>query len=203
MTQLKQASLLLQARRDALTEEKARLTAELSRLDVRVMLLAKVGELYRHLLDSLVLHQAQGMSQIATEGLKAVLHDQDLAVVPDMGQRAGRVTLQFLLQQGGEGGPKGLPQSSFGGGPTSLTSLILRVLLLLRTGRAKFLILDETLGPLSDQYIEPAGKFLAQLSRSTGVPILLVTHKSQFLEEATQRLLATEGAGPQLVLKRV
>lgn len=198
---LKRGLTVLQTVKSELDARKVSLEDNIGNLTERALVLSKVAELYRHLLDRLVLTQAEGMCSVVTEGLKTVLYNQSLALIPELGQRSGKVTLQFLLQQGGENGPKGIPQDSFGGGPTALASLILRVLLLLRSKRAKFLVLDETLAPLSDEYIEHAGRFLATLAEQTGVPILLVTHKSQYLEEATGKFQATEGPGPQLVLK--
>lgn len=183
---VKTSATRLKAVRDETEQELAKKQAEVSALDERVDVLVKVGELFRVLLDKLVLGQVQAIEALATEGLRAVFPDQNLSFSAELGQRNGRVSATFYLCQGdpGFGGIKGPPLGSFGGGPSSFVSLILRVLTLLRTKRLPILLLDETLAAVSDEYIEATGQFLQRLAETSHIDILLVTHKPAFLDHA-------------------
>lgn len=183
---LKTSATRLKAVRDETEQELARKRAEIDALDDDFDVLVKVGELYRVLLDKLVLGQVQAIEALATEGLRAVFPDQRLSFLAEMGQRNGRVTATFYLCQGdpAKGGIKGPPLGAFGGGPSSFVSLVLRVLTLLRLKRWPILLLDETLVAVSDEYIEATGQFLQRLSETSQIDILLVTHKPAFLDHA-------------------
>lgn len=175
-----------QAVRDQLAEELSERQNEVEALSLRIDKLTKVGELLRSLMDKLVLDQVRTIEGIVTEGLQAIFPDLALAFEADVGTKYNKIAIDFFLKQGvEETAVRGAPLESFGGGPTSVSSLILRLLSLLRLKRFPVLFLDETLAAVSDEYIDEAGRFLRKLSASTGIDILLVTHKAAFLEHAT------------------
>jgi len=177
----------LRAIRDETQQDLALKRGEILLLDEQQEVLVRVGELYRVLIDKLVLGQVQAIEALATEGLKAVFPDQRLSFRAEMGQRNGRVSASFFLCQGDPdlGGVKGPPLGSFGGGPSSFVSLVLRTLTLLRLKRWPILLLDETLAAVSDEYIEAVGQFLQRLAEVSQINILLVTHKPAFVDHAT------------------
>ncbi len=164
----------------------ARVEAEVSTLAEEELLLAKVSELFRMLTDRLVNDQVRAIAEVVSEGLKAIFVDQDLGFEVEVGQKYGKVSIDFLVRSGDpdRGGYRGPPLESFGGGPQSIISLVLRILTLLRLGRAPLILLDETLAAVSDEYIEATGIFLRKLAESAGLDLLLVTHKAAFLEHA-------------------
>lgn len=159
---------------------------EVDALGVRAEKLAKVGELLRLLVDKLVSEQRKVVEGLVTEGLQSVFHDQGLAFEADLVQRAGRVEIDITLRRGGTDDMpiKGHPLEAFGGGPTSVTSLLLRVIALRRLNRAQFLFLDESLAAVSDEYVDATGKLLQKVCSSMGLDVLLVTHKASFLDHA-------------------
>jgi hypothetical protein len=163
-----------------------RLEAEVATLGVEETLLQKVSELFRVLTDRLVNDQVRALAGIVTEGLVSIFADQDLAFEAEAGQKYGKVSVDFFLRSGDpeRGGYRGPPLEAFGGGPSSVVSLVLRILTLLRLGKAPILLLDETLAAVSDEYVDPTGRFLRELAQSAGLDVLLVTHKTAFLEHA-------------------
>jgi len=176
----------LQGVRDRLTDELSDRQREVEALSLRIDKLTKVGELLRALMDRLVLDQVKTIEGVVTEGLHAIFPDLALAFEADVGTKYNKIAIDFFIKQGtDELSVRGAPMESFGGGPTSVSSLILRILSLLRMKRFPVLFLDETLAAVSDEYIDDAGQFLRKLAASTGLDILLVTHKSGFLEHAT------------------
>lgn len=182
LTDLQSFANTLQTSRSRLEGELARYQAEQERLAARQEILTKVLELYRVLMDKLVLNQVQALERIVSEGLGSIFYDQKLTFKFEMGSKYNKVSADPVICHGDI---KGHPLDSFGGGPASIVSLILRILVLLRLKRYKALFLDETLAAVSDEYIEMTGQFLRKLSESSKLPLLLVTHKHSFLEHAT------------------
>jgi len=184
---LSNRSAQLLALRNRLSQELSRKQAEVRELSDRVEKLSKVGELFRLLMDLLVDKQVKVVEGLMTEGLQSIFHDLNLSVEAEVGTKYNRIAVDFFMRQGSKEDPlshRGRPLDAFGGGPSSVASLILRILTLLRLKRYPMLILDEALGAVSDEYTEPTGRFLANLAGKMGVDVLLVTHKPAFVEHA-------------------
>lgn len=148
--------------------------------------LTMVSELYQVLMDGLVNNQVKSITSVVTDGLQAIFFDQTLAFEAEVTQRYNKLAIDFYIKQGTDMVPvRGHPLESFGGGPASIASFILRVLTLRRLKKFPLLCLDETLAAVSDEYIEPAGQFLQKLTAKLGIEVLLVTHKQSFLDHAT------------------
>jgi chromosome segregation ATPase len=175
----------LQAVRDQVAQELSDRQREVDQLSVQLDKLTKVGELLRKLMDLLVLDQVKTIEGVVTEGLRAIFPDLPLAFEAEVGTKYNKISIDFFLRQGtDETAVRGSPLDNFGGGPTSVSSLILRLLSLLRLNRAPILFLDETLAAVSDEYIDEAGQFLAKLAEKAKIDILLVTHKAALLDHA-------------------
>lgn len=178
---VRQRSVTLKLKRDALQENKADLEEELSHLRGRIQTLIKVEELFKHLLDRYVMQYAESFSTVVTEGLSTIFYDQDLEFRVVVGQKAGKVWIEFQTIQNGISGSV---LDSFGGGVACVESFLLRLLVLLKTGMAKYLILDESFAALSSEYVEDAAKFIRKMCEDLNVTILLVTHNPAFLDYA-------------------
>ncbi len=187
----------LRAIRNQLAKDHRAKCKEVKLLSARIESLAKVGELFRVLMDKLVLGQVRTVEGVVTEGLHAIFYDQDLTLESEIGQRYNRVAIDFFLRQGPDDSMaiRGHPLESFGGGPSSIASLILRVMTLLRLKRWPILLLDETLAAVSDDYLDQTGVFLRKLAAATKIDTLLVTHKQAFLEHAQVAYQGTEEPG--------
>jgi hypothetical protein len=168
-------------------------TQEVESLTLKLDTLAKVGELFRALMDRLVLDHVRSIEGVVTEGLKTIFVDQDLTFEAEISHRYNKIAIDFCLRQDNQLMPiKGHPLEAFGGGPTSIASLILKVLAIRRLKKWPLLALDETLAAVSDEYIDQTGAFLRQLAEKTGIAILLVTHKPAFLDHAAIGYKGTE-----------
>lgn len=157
--------------------------------------LARVEELFRALLDVLVVNRVRVLEGVVSDGFQTIFTGQNLHFESDIGPKYGKVSIDFKIRQGGGDDGiiiRGSPLGSFGGGPASVASLILRVLTLLRLKRYPFLILDEVLQAVSDEFVDPTGRFLEGLARSMGVHVLMVTHKPAYLDHATRSYQAHE-----------
>lgn len=176
----------LGALRDRLHVDLERKQTEIQDLTVQVEQLSKVGELFRLLMDLLVDKQVRVVENVVSEGLKSIFHDAGLVFEAEVGAKYNRIAVDFYMRYKRKdgGGHRGRPLDAFGGGPSSVASLILRVLTILRLKLFPFLALDEALVAVSDAYVSPTGRFLQALAAKMGVDVLLVTHNSAFLEHA-------------------
>jgi hypothetical protein len=176
----------LKTLRDQLTRDLDEKEREIVSLSARQEVLTKVTELFRVLMDHMIMGQVQILEQVITEGLRTIFHDQDLSFKAELSSKYNKVSVEFFICSGDpeNGGIKGSPLDSFGGGPSSIASLILRLLTLLRLNKGKVLLLDETLNAVSDDYIENTGQFIKKLSETTGIQILMVTHKLAYLDHS-------------------
>lgn len=190
---LRESATGLQVLRDQVQENLTLRCQEVDDLTANLDILAKVGELFRALMDKLVLDHVRSMESVVTKGLQTIFVDQDLSFEAEVSQRYNKIAIDFMIRQDNQRLPvRGHPLESFGGGPASIASLILRVIAVLRLKRWPFLALDETLGAVSDEYLDQTGLFLRRLAESTGISILLVTHKPAFLDHAVMAYRGSE-----------
>lgn len=183
------------ALRDSLTSDLSTKESEVKRLSAQAVLLEKVGELLRALIDHLVVKQVRTVEGVVTEGLSTIFHDLGLFFEAEISTKYNKVSVDFLFRQGAADDPlaiRGRPLDSFGGGPSAVADLILRMLTLLRLRKKPLLLLDETLASVSEEYVDATGHFLGQLAESMRIDVLLVTHKQAFLDHADRAYRCSE-----------
>lgn len=195
----------LRVRRAVLLEQEVALKNELQAQEETVTRLTKVLQLYRVLTDAMVLDQVASLESLVTEGLRAIFSDQNLEFKAEVGESRNKVSVDFsLIERNSQGDEvvKGDLLESFGGGPASIVSLLLRVFTLLRMKRYPVLLLDETLSAVADAYVEATGVLLSKLAKASNMPILLVSHNPAFLE-AADHAYKGETSSDQLQLLKV
>lgn len=189
----------IEAKHDMLANQESEYETEIDESRDEIMVLEKVEHLYKHLLDKYVHRYAESFSEIVTEGLQSIFYDQDLAFDVVVDQKHGKVWVDFETV---ENGVRGQSLESFGGGVSSVQSLLLRLLVLLKKELARYLILDESLAALSEEYVENAGQFIKKMCRELGVRVLLITHNKAFLEHADNSYEASLDSEGALVLEK-
>lgn len=146
-------------------------------------ILEHVEDLYRTLLDRYVYHYAESFSDVVTEGLQSIFYDRDLEFDVDVSQKRSKVWLDFQNRDL-DSDVEGAPLDSFGGGVAAVESLILRVLVILKKDMARYLLLDESLGALSDQYVEACCRFIQTMCDRFDLDVLLITQNRMFEDYA-------------------
>lgn len=189
----------VEAKHEMLVKQESDYESEIDEAREDIMVLAQVEELYKHLLDKYVHRYAESFSEIVTEGLQSIFYDQDLEFDVVVDQKHGKVWVDFETVQQGH---RGQSLESFGGGVSSVQSLLLRLLVLLKKKLARYLILDESLGALSEEYVENAGQFIKKMCRELDVNVLLITHNKAFLEHADNSYEADLDAEGALILEK-
>lgn len=207
MKALTQRASRIQALRDQVREELDTRCQEIDKLSVRIDVLAKVGELFRALMDKLVMSHVRSVESVITDGLRSIFFDQTLTFEAEIATRRDRICIDFFIrQERGTHVVRGRPLTNFGGGPATIASFVLRLLVLMKLKRAPMLFLDETLSAISPEYIDQTGLFLKKLAASTGTPILLVTQQHAFIDSASVAYTASEqvpeGRAPHVEIQR-
>ncbi len=187
----------LEALQGRLESEKSTLQADIQTLSSKIEKFYKVEELFKALLDVLLVKQVRAIEALVSGGLQSIFSDQQLQFKSEITPKNNKVSVNFVIQRGADDDPlaiTGDPLDSFGGGPATVAALILRILILTKLKKYPFVLLDETLWPVSAEYIENTGLFLRSLADSMGLHILMITHKDAFLEHATQAYRGVEEA---------
>lgn len=200
----------LVALRDQLSEDLASKEREVQDLESEIEVLNLVVELFRVLMDHLVEKQVGVVESLSTKGLQKVFPDLDLSLEAEVLPKYNKISIEFFLRRGAKTSPysiRGRPLEAFGGGPSSIVSLILRIITITKLKLAPILVLDESLVAVSDDYIDLTSHFLRALTAKLGFDIILVTHKTAFLEHADDAYRCSEevednGASTHLVLRR-
>lgn len=206
---LSQRASRIQALREQVAEELEVRSKEIDLLSARIDVLVKVGELFRALMDKLVMSHVRSVESVITEGLRTIFFDQHLTFEAEIATRYNRICVDFYIkQERGRHVVRGKPLTNFGGGPSTIASLVLRLLVLMKLKRKAILFFDETLSAISPEYIDQTGLFLTKLAASTGTPILLVTQQHAFVDCASVAYAASEqqaadGKAPRLEVRRV
>lgn len=190
----------LKGARSALEKSLENLRQEIDDLAAQGVLLTKTVELFHHLLDRLIYSGVESISEIVSEGLRAIFHDQEISFKGEISTKRNLTHVDFKTVQGGVEGPA---LEAFGGGVSSVESLILRLLVILKTGLARFVMLDESLAALSEQYDEAAATFIKQMCEQLDMDLLLITHKPQYLHYADTAYQAEAQADGTLKLKKI
>lgn len=189
-------------------EEKER---EVVRLGEEAEVLTLVLELYKVLLDMFVEEQVRSVERLGSHGLQTVFFDTGLSLEADVEPKYNKISVEFFLRKGSKDDPlshRGRPLDSFGGGPSSFVSLILRILAVQKLKLWPLLVLDESLAAVSDDYISATGMFIRALAEKMGFDVILVTHKPAFIEHAHVAYRCTEetepdGVSTHVVVKKV
>lgn len=173
----------------ALKTNKASLESQIAGLKDEIELLSKTSAVLKHLLDVMVKDEISRMAGLVTYGLKAIFDDQNLSFVPVITKKNDKVNIEFKTENNGVRGDFG----SFGGSVAVIESFLLRVLCMLKLKLARFMVLDETFASVGEEYIPNTSKLVNELSKKTGLDVLLVTHQKEF-QNSAQRIYRVKEA---------
>lgn len=187
----------VKAVRDANALALTKVGKEISRLDAEGLLLDAVETFLRTLIDQEVTVGVQAVEQLQTEGLQAVFDDQDIRVKANVEIQRGKVSVDLVTMQTHPGGAEveGSPNDAFGGAVSTVQSVLLRLIIVLRRGLRPLLLLDESLPAFDANYVTNMGSFLATLCKRLGMDILLVSHNPAMVEAADHAYRITKRNG--------
>jgi len=175
-----------QGRRDTLLQRLQEVRQDIMQLKEEESLLDHVETLFRTLIDAEISEAVKAAEDLQTEALRSVFVDQDLSVRADVSTERGKVSVSLVTIQKDKDGnvTEGGCNDTFGGSVTTVESVLLRFLVLLRRNLRPLLVLDESLPAFDPNYATNMGQFLMAVCERMGVDILMVTHNPMFYESA-------------------
>lgn len=188
LTELQADLARTEALRDSAVRRLKKARDRVGALEADSAVLERVADLFRLLIDREVIENAKTAQELLTEGLQAVFDDLDLSVRADVDIQRGKVAVNLItIQKQADGTTtEGSSTDAYGGSIATVQSVLLRIVVLSRRGLRPFLILDESLGAVAEQYVPRVGKFLGLLADRLELDILAVSHNPVIVEEATK-----------------
>jgi len=188
---------VLRGRRDAAASRLSKARAEVLRLEGEEEVADLSGGVLRTLIDDEVTLSVKAVEELLTDGLRAVFEDQDLSVRADVDVQRGKVSVDLITVQRQADGTvtEGLSREAFGGAVTTVQSVLLRTIVIVRRGLRPVMFLDETLPAFDANYVGNMGAFLRSMCAKLGMDILLVSHNPAMVEAADRayRIVKTDG----------
>jgi DNA repair exonuclease SbcCD ATPase subunit len=135
------------------------------------------------------------LQTIVTYGLRSIFGG-DMELVIDTGKHGTFAAADFRIRSTDRG--ETLETSIMdarGGGVAAVAGFLLRLMILLLSGRPPVMLLDETFAQLSADYEPALAEFMRELVDKTGAQIVLVTHSDLYSDVADKvyRLTNTDG----------
>lgn len=189
--------LAVRGRRAAAVGRLNRLSADVARLEGEEEVSDLSAGVLRALIDDEVTLSVKAVEELLTDGLRAVFDDQDIAVRADVDIQRGKVSVDMVtVQRHADGSTvEGLSRDAFGGAVTTVQSVLLRTIVVVRRGMRPVMFLDETLPAFDANYVGNMGAFLRSLCAKLGLDILLVSHNPAMVEAADRsyRIVKADG----------
>jgi DNA repair exonuclease SbcCD ATPase subunit len=159
--------------------QKNKLIAEVESLREEKDILDRVEKVLKFLMESLVQKDLTKMDALVSYGLKSVYSDRDIVFKSEIVEYGKKIWIDLqTISDGKKVDPHS--QSSV----HVIESFLLRLLCILKTNRAKLLLLDETFSAVDTGYIENFSQLIVQLCNKLGMDIFLVTHQVGFIDYA-------------------
>jgi hypothetical protein len=153
------------------------LQGTVSGLEKRELVLIKTEKVLKYLIDKLVKEDLSKMDKLVTFGLNTVFPDKDLSFSSVIEERGSKIKINLQTIDNKE-----VADPSCYSSVSVIESLILRIICIIKTKRARLLIMDETFDAVDTEYINNVGKLMEQLSKKLKLDALLVTHKTEFAD---------------------
>jgi len=148
--------------RDALQRRNKTNQQEIRDLTNEEALLLLVAELLRTLVDAEVTEGVEAVTKLQTEGLQEIFPDKDVSPEADVTSSRGKVSVDLMTVDRKPDGEvvKGADVDFFGGSISTVESVLLRIIVIMRRGLRPLLVLDETLGAIAKLYVDRMATFL-------------------------------------------
>lgn len=158
------------------------LESEIAHLNSEIKILDKVVELFKHLLDELIVDNVKKVEDLVTYGLKVAFPDQDLQFKADVKRGKGKIGLEFKTIKDGK--IVGEALETFGGSVVVVESFLLRLIVIIKLAMKRILVLDESFDAVDPIYSANVSELLREMCEKLNFNLLLVTHNTTLPEFA-------------------
>lgn len=167
--------------RKQIQKESDSLEKEIDRLNSEIKILDKVVELFKHLLDELIVDNVKKVDSLVTYGLRVAFPDQNLEFKAKVKPGKGKIGVEFETTKDGK--IIGDPIETFGGSIVVVESFLLRLIVIIKLALRRVLVLDESFDAVDPEYSSNVSKLLQEMCEKLGFDLLLVTHNRTTLPE--------------------
>lgn len=144
-------------------------------------------ELLNNMTRLLIDRELRPIEEFVTYGLKQVFIDKDLSLRIDRVETPSGFKYDFIIKDGDIEAPV---SDNFGGSVEEVVSLMLRLMVIHRLGKAKFLAMDEFFTGVDARHRPNLINLLKVLCNKAGFDIFLITHQEDFISGADTVLQA-------------
>lgn len=162
------------------TQTVASIEKVLDLLETDILEIGKVLKVLGKLADNMAQKDLGVINGLVNYGLKVVFPDRDLEFVARMVEVDGKMQVHFETFDTGK-----LVDSDTYGSVSTVESLLLRVICMVKTKVGKLLLLDETFSAMDHDYIIRVGVLLKELAFKMKMDILLATFNASESEADT------------------
>jgi ABC-type transport system involved in cytochrome c biogenesis ATPase subunit len=134
-------------------------------------ILDKTEKVLKHLTDKLVKNDLTKMDNLVTYGLKTVYANRNFQFKSEVQERGRKMWIDLQTINDGN-----LTDPQAKSSVHVVESFLLRVLCILKTKRARLLLMDETFAAVDSEYVENLYQLVSELCKKLNMDVLLVTH---------------------------
>jgi len=173
-------------RRDQILDRKKSIEDEIFNLNKEQVLLQQTSEVLKTLLDKMSVENISKIEKLVTFGLNTIFGDKysGIKFFIERSTKRDQLNYDFMLEVDGV---KATIDGNFGGGMACVVSIIMRLILTVNLGLYRFVVLDESLSGVSEEFQQKTADFIRVITEQLGLDILLVTHQEQFALGANKR----------------
>jgi len=151
-------------------ELQEQITHQLDSLGNKVVLLEQVESYFQDVIIHKSTYIVTKIEDIVTKGLKAVFGDVDIGCVISTKEKNNKVEFRLEISHNGVLGIG----EAHAGGVLAITSTLLRIIINLLIKNRPFIVLDETLLPVSRHYQKRLYEFLSELTKELDFTIVVI-----------------------------
>lgn len=148
---------------------------EIKSLEDRLLILDEANKFLAGMVSDRVLSVKDRLESLTNQGLEYIFGSSKVRVSIESEFKNNKTIFSLRIRKQGVD-TDGVVES-FGGGLLSVIAFILKIVAVVLVENRRFLILDESLSMLSDEYQEPMSKFIATLCKELDFTIVLITHQ--------------------------
>ena len=188
--------------------EIVRLMSEINTSQEALALLNKSAEQVKMIIEIMAERSIRKLENMLTFGVGTIFKDSGFNIEIDVDSRGKDKTATLWLVDYQNVNRAGVPSRTRlyegnGGGLASVASLMIRVYLMLKFDKQRFLVLDESMSELSIDFVTGFLTFLRMIVDELGFVVLMITHDTRFTSIADKGYKVKAGVYTEIQASQV
>ena len=180
--------------------------SELQEVDTKIDFIDKCVNVFQALSEVKKEEIKQKIEALVTKGLRTIFERNDYRFELQMETKRGVMNAKPMLYTKFNDKEFGSDIiDSHGGGIVDVTSFLLQIITLLAFSYKleKILICDEPFKHVSREYLSNVAEFISYLNEISGIQIIMVTHKQEFLDCANKKFEVKLNKDQETIIKEL